>query len=613
MVADNTSLNGLTWCPHPFTIRPEYKHRQPARSALYSPEHPDIVHKELPPENLPTLSHSSSAAHDPQWFMNPLYTQLTSSGTSSRDDAARMASNALTGSQTQAGPLTTEENDGERPTSSAPLVTHLPTPSSLPGQSAPPEEIVSAADRKAVRNLNHQGINTKTRKAQQAAWSSWMKFIHSRNPTCPSKQDPFLQKCDSEEGGVLLILFIQWLRTSERMAPHLISNHFSKVKSNWTTERKRMDCFSTITKEEMKRVMKALKPSATETRARLASQRLAIKYPAAVDMITCVRDDRFSLLDLNPLSATLLDAAGAYLACILTQEAGQRGCNIVGSEETNVLMTADVRFQMGVGEPNVNGEFTNVVELTGQRAREEILGAEGNGFDRNLQRILEIRVDFTGNKIGIPQPNVIIARRTSQESQIVEDMGRWLVHSKTKDDDPFMTRYALPKSGRGKPLRRKVRDSDCCRVVRQGAERLGLPPQFFSVKSLRSSAVSAMAMADATTEEIQNRTWHHSNVVNTHYNFAKPSNAGGRGRSIGPAALSGASNQFNANAVRQMMPRASLNAVEKGRESERRDPVSRREVSDRTGEAEEGRSGRGMRRKRQRLPTGSEREQAPQR
>ena len=143
--------------------------------------------------------------------------------------------------------------------------------------------------------------------------------------------------------------------------------------------------------------------------------------------------------------ATTMDRIGGYMGVTLATESAQRGVNWVFKKNASstVIKTCDIRFQMGVGEAEDDGSYTEIREYRGEGAKEWLLqGGEVHTCVSNLARIREVRLDFLKDKMGKTSANMRIARRTEEETQIVEDMGMWLCLSGTTDKDPFLTRYA---------------------------------------------------------------------------------------------------------------------------------------------------------------------------
>ena len=99
----------------------------------------------------------------------------------------------------------------------------------------------------------------------------------------------------------------------------------------------------------------------------------------------------------------------------------------------------------------------------------------------------------------------------------------------------------------------------CTAIVKECARIWGLPPQHFSCRSLRAAAVTTMKAAGASREVIHARTGHgpKSKVSSTHYDFSTSREEGGRGESVGPAALSELTT-FTVENLIQQLPRSSL-------------------------------------------------------
>jgi hypothetical protein len=285
----------------------------------------------------------------------------------------------------------------------------------------------------------------------------------------------------------------------------------------------------------------------------MANRRKNVKLPLCFEVLATLLDSHFvSMLPRRHLLSAL-DTIGSYLGAVFATETAQRGANWVGKQ---ACKTGDIRFQLGVGDPA--GDCT--VEVTGEAAKGAIMG-EGNreclsDILQGVCRIKRVDVDIVNTKQK-KSLTVSVERRTTEEAKITEMFGIWLIISGTKDDDPFMARYGISKNELTKQERSRARKSrtspdyeaqasrrlicakDCSSVIKEGAEKMGLPAVHFSMKSCRSAAITIMSSAGSSTDVIHKRSGHgpKSMVSKTHYNHHTSQHQGGRGSTEGPAAL----------------------------------------------------------------------------
>jgi hypothetical protein len=109
-----------------------------------------------------------------------------------------------------------------------------------------------------------------------------------------------------------------------------------------------------------------------------------------------------------------------------------------------------------------------------------------NRRDVHLSMILYIDIIYvthkTANKVKTTTKHPKkLARETEQESQVLDDLLAWFMHSGVQEEDELLTRLD-PSTGSRKVVIRK----DVSAVIKETAESFGLPAENFSNKSLRS-------------------------------------------------------------------------------------------------------------------------------
>jgi hypothetical protein len=133
-----------------------------------------------------------------------------------------------------------------------------------------------------------------------------------------------------------------------------------------------------------------------------------------------------------------------------------------------------------------------------------------------LGRISECRVQGTSSKAKVAVKPKLIARRSAEEAQFLEDVAIFVARSgATGRDEIFSFRK---QDGTLVTLRsRTVRDE-----LKKTCESNGLPPAYFSSHSLRKGAITHMRAAGATEEDRRDRGNYSagSQVMNQTYDYA---------------------------------------------------------------------------------------------
>ena len=175
--------------------------------------------------------------------------------------------------------------------------------------------------------------------------------------------------------------------------------------------------------------------------------------------------------------------------------------------------------------------------MIGQAVREALDTKPEGPVDLSLiHRVREVHFDFLVTKQGSSVVHQCVGRRTEEEERILDAITTWLLLSGTKDDDPFLTRYATTGKTRRAASRRVVTVNDRTAAIKESARRAGFDENHFSSVSLRKGGISVCVEA-ANEETAALRSGHSSKsaVLHKHYDY---SSRGGRGISLGPAALS---------------------------------------------------------------------------
>jgi hypothetical protein len=448
-------------------------------------------------------------------------------------------------------PVTTSTSQSKAPSPTQAIAAPLPSRCHrLAEASFDPQSALSQQAQSDMLFLSEEGLTTATIKNHTRAWREWLEFLGQQSTV--AHDNPFMMGISHRDYNYHLIQWACWLRRADKVAPATLGQKMSNLRSNWLTANITRPALSA---DEFKRLVASIRFSEDEQREALSKRRENQKFPLAAEMLGGCWESHFNQLLPRFQEVTAGIKMGGFLAAILTEETAQRGANWVGAR---ALKTADLRFQIGVGEPSIDGGFETFEEATGGKARAHIIG-NGSliGIRANLIRIQQVSMDFLRTKT-TPVTDLVIARRTPEESRIVDALGMWLCLSSTEDNEAFLTKHT-PETWKGKrrvkASTRVISAADLTRVVKESAKLLGLPEKAFSMKSCRSGGYSQMKGAGASQELIHRRTNHtiESSVGRRHYDFSSSSAEGGKGESIGPAGLGKGS--FNLDKLKRIIPK----------------------------------------------------------
>ena len=163
------------------------------------------------------------------------------------------------------------------------------------------------------------------------------------------------------------------------------------------------------------------------------------------------------------------------------------------------------------------------------------------------RRIIACEVEASSHKGGALSKKKLIGRRSNEESQWLDDLVAWLLHSKLAAEDLIFTRYVVKTAG-GKVFKKRLSAEMVRSAVKDMAVRAGLPPNRFSAHSLRKGGMSQMRGLGASSDDRRDRGNYAdgSNVYDTVYDYSTVA--------LGPLAC-------NVNAGVQGMVKPTINHV----------------------------------------------------
>ena len=383
----------------------------------------------------------------------------------------------------------------------------------------------------------------------------WCKFLTEHG----AGDDHFLDKMTSDtERATALSHFVMFLSDSHGRREEEVASMISSLNSNFTTAH-RAPFNKQLVDSIMGRWKKATKRTEEEVREKLAARRSHEKLPVVPEMLLVTRKTAWETVVgtkaenriLGVVDAKQLDDMGSYLGMIATFETVARAGNWA-SDSKKCVKAREMCFMKGDLSP---GGRTTYKVIKVDEIRELVAHLTGPG--RTLIAMLEclevvaaVRIDLLDTKMGKTVCDIFIGRRSKAEEELLQDMMIWVILGGVKSDQPFLSRWGVPK-GKKSTVSRSTLGKDITNAVRLGARLTGEEEVWrFSKCSLRSGARTTM---DSALEYIKNKAppgdeeltnqvykrggWASKVVSNKHYNFNLPSNLGGRAKSFGPLSI----------------------------------------------------------------------------
>ena len=378
----------------------------------------------------------------------------------------------------------------------------------------PPQRLsrVSQAQHDESCRLINSGILPKTLADHHRAFVKWTTFLNTFNDGIFA-EDPYLKQESSRDCTTILSLYITHLRTHtlHPMLPDPIRQHLSQLRSNWTAINM-SGSFLSMSSLEVTRILKALPATDDELRIVLEKKRRRQKFPITMEMSAVTRQLHWTEQLRTWTMAKSLDLMGAALGMSLQVEATSRGTNWVGPR---AIKTQDLRFQVGVGKRQDNGSYEAAREVRGHLLTniicEDFIEDDDTAPVIDFDRVLMVNMDHLQTKPGKPVEDIRVARRTDEESQILNDIITWLALANPQQGEPFLTRRGHHITSAGntrRDIKKIITGAMVTNMMKDTAVRLGLNPELFSLSSLRKTGVTNMSKKGADIETINDRTGH---------------------------------------------------------------------------------------------------------
>ena len=364
----------------------------------------------------------------------------------------------------------------------------------------------------------------------RASWTRWIDYLGEKDEI--GYPGEFLQLGHPEYKVDKVILFMAHCYHHLSRREEQIREDISHVKSYFELHGHNTAFFSD---ELVIRAKASGGRSADETRTRLDLQAAVMKLPMSRDMVVEVRRTHWVAGDW---SMKALDKKGIWLAIALGFDSGPRVGNVTlkdgPAREDHCVRGLDCVFE--------------VVTVAGER-RQYLAGitlaqylCEQAGRSDTVQSVT-MRYATHKTQKQLTQVPKFIARRTDLESQVLDDLCAWVMHSGVRQTDELLTRYA--------PRRKVVIRKDVANAIKDTAESFGLPRVNFSTRSLRSGyGTHAAAHGVPKTQLNQRGGWKENSTIPEQHYVVPIVNVG--------ALATGDGHSFTVENVRRLAPTTDI-------------------------------------------------------
>ncbi len=346
-----------------------------------------------------------------------------------------------------------------------------------------------------VERFIHGGDKPSTRRAYQPHWKLWEEFHMQR---LRGSTDVVLREYSEQDRADLWVMFIRWLTSP----PH--NKRHEQVFATLRAVRKQLIIFrvniSFLGDEGIREARKASGRSNAEQRTYLNEKRKRQKLPAFREMLDDLREHLWT--------NQLWDRKGAlkraiYLAFLVGCNEGPRPSNCCLPERSSgtdhACRAEDFVFTVAA-DTQVSAGSVRCVQLITENA------------------VVSARITYVTTKTGttvISTEEKVIARRSPEEEQLLDDLTEWVMHAALVKGDLFFT----IKAGNGKPKR--LQQSDMRKELKESCVRLNVPPEHFSLSSARRFYATQTDLAGISAAERNQGQWAAgSRVPDNHYSRA---------------------------------------------------------------------------------------------
>ena len=314
-------------------------------------------------------------------------------------------------------------------------------------------------------------VTAATANAYEGHWLKWCRFLFDDLDT----EDPLLGDCMEEDKPVIVGLFLQ-LRYDEGMRGKQATSVTAGIRLKFVAA---LRSTAFLDSAIVTAARTACRMSTTELRAKKdLGPSTSVKIPLCESLL---KDMRVKLWAGRGWGREDIDCKMTYIGCMWGYDMDARISEYTAHEagaEDHCVRCRDL--VLGVRGPTgsyqIEGGAPFFTDLREGRA--------------SASQILGFRVLTASQKTGAPVKAKTVGRRSSEESQFLEDLVTFMAYSKVMPSDELFCRYIERQSGivdRKRLQGRMVREA-----VKGVCRDAGLPEDYFSSHSLRKAATTQM-------------------------------------------------------------------------------------------------------------------------
>jgi hypothetical protein len=365
--------------------------------------------------------------------------------------------------------------------------------------------VVSKRSGQELGQFLTKAVTRGTRNSYAADWRSWESFL-KKSPSGPMRGDLYLDQArnDTERATVLALFFKDRYEVAE-MRGRQATCVSAGIRHHFIAALRPVEWFES---QIVTNARAACRSSCDEIREHKKTSKSKATLPVSEDMLL---EARIRLWVEKSWGWGDIDDKMTYLGLMWGFDQVARVSEYTAPESSSENHCVQV-WQLS---------FVTEAEGGGQQRVIAGAGLAQAVSDNPNRKVTACEVEASSHKGGALAKKKLIGRRSTEESQWLDDIVAWLVNGKLAAEDLIFTRYKAKTAG-GKVFKKRL-SAEMIRVaVKDMAVRAGFPPDRFSAHSLRKGNMSQMRGLGASSDDRRDRGNYAdgSNVYDTVYDYS---------------------------------------------------------------------------------------------
>jgi hypothetical protein len=332
------------------------------------------------------------------------------------------------------------------------------------------------------------------------AWKQWREFL--RACQLPGRPDRLLAGLTDDQAACWVGLFARYLYTEENKRGGAVGKILSAVRMVMTERSRATLFFESALVQKMKR---CCGPNAAEQRLAHDNLVMAQGLPLSLDMVWAIRGEFW---EDSSWFCEGMDRRMVWLGVVMGFDNGPRVCHLTKAQGQNpragstASIPPDHCIKAGHVRFHVNILGTVHILAGGRLFREGVCYL--NDFPAC---VTHCTYRFVTGKNKFVNEEQTLARRSSHEGTVLDDLSWWCLRSGVESGEDLFTRHRPAGDPNRKCSVKGLTRSMFVTGIRWSAVYFGLPPNAFFSKSTRKGTATALKVAGKGPADIRRGRW----------------------------------------------------------------------------------------------------------